>query len=43
LVLPDLKSIYVFQSPQDYAVFLKREILKDDVLGIELDLKGIFG
>ncbi|MFK7949661.1 MAG: Uma2 family endonuclease [Saprospiraceae bacterium] len=43
LILPDLKSIYVFKSPQDYVVFLKKELLKDDVLGIELDLGKIFG
>jgi Uma2 family endonuclease len=43
LVLPDLKSIYVFKSPQDYVVFLKREILQDEILGIELELKKIFG
>ena len=43
LVLPDLKSIYVFKSPQDYVVFLKKELLKDEVLGIELDLGKVFG
>lgn len=43
LVLPDLKSIYVFTSPQEYAVFLKRETLKDEVLNIELNLEDIFG
>lgn len=43
LVLPDLKSIYVFTSPQDYVVFLKKETLKDEILNIELDLKDVFG
>ena len=43
LVLPDLKSIYVFTSPQEYVVFLKKETLKDEVLKIELNLEEIFG
>lgn len=43
LVLPDLKSIYVFTSPQDYVVFLKKETLKDAILKIELNLGDIFG
>jgi Uma2 family endonuclease len=43
LVLPDLKSIYVFSSPFESEVYTHKDILKDEVLGIELELKGIFG
>lgn len=43
LVLPDLKSIYVFTSPFESEVYTHKDILKDEVLGIELELKGIFG
>lgn len=43
LVLPDLKSIYVFNAPFESDVYTHKDILKDEVLGIELELKGIFG
>lgn len=43
LVLPDLKSIYVFTSPFESEVYTHKDILKDEILGIELELKGIFG
>ena len=43
LVLPDLKSIYVFTSPFESDVYTHKDILKDEILGIELELKGIFG
>jgi Uma2 family endonuclease len=43
LVLPDLKSIYVFSSPFESEVYTHKDILKDEILGIELELKGIFG
>jgi Uma2 family endonuclease len=42
LVLPHLQSIYVFNSADDYDVFTRKDILKDNVLGIELDLAEIF-
>ncbi len=42
LVLPDLLSIYVFYSPEDYDVFAKREVLKDKKLEIELGLGEVF-
>jgi Uma2 family endonuclease len=42
LVVPVLKTIFVFSSLDDYAAYLKDDVLVDDVLGIELDLKLIF-
>jgi Uma2 family endonuclease len=42
LVLPALRSIYVFSEPGEYANFTYRDVLKDEKLGIELDLKEIF-
>ncbi len=42
LVLPDLLSVYVFHSPEDYEVFAKQEILTDKILGIELALGEVF-
>jgi Uma2 family endonuclease len=42
LVVPVLKTIFVFSSLDDYAAYLKDDVLIDDVLGIELDLKLIF-
>jgi Uma2 family endonuclease len=42
LVLPTLRSIYVFHSKDDYEVFSHKEHLVDKALGIELDLKEIF-
>jgi Uma2 family endonuclease len=43
LVLPALRSIYVFSSALESEVYTHKDILKDDALGIELELKGIFG
>lgn len=43
LVLPDLKSIYVFHKPNDSQVFSKKDILKDEELGIEIELAKVFG
>lgn len=40
LVLPDLKSIYVFTSPFESDVYTHKDILKDEIMGIELTLKG---
>lgn len=42
LVLPDLQSVYVFRSAEDYEVFTHRDVLKDRVLDIELDLREMF-
>lgn len=42
LVLPALRSIYVFYSPDDFDVFSKNDLLKDKKLGIEVSLKEIF-
>lgn len=42
LVLPDLQSVYVFQNTEDYEVFTHRDVLKDRVLDIELDLRERF-
>jgi Uma2 family endonuclease len=42
LVLPALKSIYVFHSRQDYTIFSYKNRLVDKVLDIELDLGDIF-
>ncbi len=42
LVIPELRSIYVFSSPEKHEVFANEEILKDSSLGIELDLKQVF-
>jgi len=43
LVIPELRSIYVFSSSDKYEVFANEEILTDTVLGIELDLIRVFG
>ena len=43
LVLPALRSIYVFSSPTESEVYTHKDILKDELLGIELELKKIFG
>lgn len=42
LVLPDLLSIYVFYSPEEYDVFAKQEVLVDKKLDIELGLGEVF-
>ena len=42
LVLPDLKSVYVFRNPDDYEVYSRNETLKDKVLGIDMDLAEVF-
>jgi len=43
LVIPELRSIYVFSSKDKHEVFANEEILTDTALGIELDLKRVFG
>ena len=42
LVFPDLKSVYVYYSPEDFEIYSYRDVLNDKKLGIELDLKVIF-
>ena len=42
LVLPDLRSIYVFSAPGEYESFNKEDKLEDPRLEIELELKDIF-
>jgi Uma2 family endonuclease len=42
LVLPDPKSVYVYSSPDEFEVYSYREVLKDEVLGIELPLAEVF-
>jgi Uma2 family endonuclease len=42
LVIPEFENIYVYEQPYNYTIFRKTEILKDNNLGIEMDLKKIF-
>lgn len=42
LVLPELRSIYIAHQPEDFEVFTWKEVLKDEVLGIDINLKEIF-
>ncbi len=42
LVLPDLRSIYVFSAPGEYQLFAKEDKLEDPRLEIELELKEVF-
>jgi Uma2 family endonuclease len=42
LVIPILQNIYVYEQPYNYTIFRKTEILKDNNLGIEMDLTKIF-
>jgi Uma2 family endonuclease len=42
LVLPDLKTIYVYSAIGEYEVFSKQEVLKDLKLDIELSIEAIF-
>lgn len=42
LVIPVLKNIYVFSDPATYQIFRDGEVLKDPVLGIELELSRVF-
>ena len=43
LVIPELRSVYVFNQPNQHEVFANEETLTDATLGIELDLKRVFG
>ena len=42
LVLPQLQNIYVFNGLFSYTIFQKNDILKDEAMDIEIDLKKIF-
>jgi Uma2 family endonuclease len=42
LVLPTLKTIYVFSGPQQYEAFVQDEVVIDRTLNIELPLKEVF-
>ena len=42
LVLPDLKTIFVFDQPDEYEVYSKKQQLVDKVLDIKLELIDIF-
>ncbi len=42
LVIPALKSAYVFSSPNEFEVYSYRETLIDPKLGIELPLSEVF-
>ncbi|MFN4256986.1 MAG: Uma2 family endonuclease [Saprospiraceae bacterium] len=42
LVVPALRTVYVFYAPDDYDVFSRKDKLVDKKLGIELDLGEIF-
>lgn len=42
LIIPGLKNIYVFSSPEDYLIFRADQTLVDSVLGIEVDLRKVF-
>lgn len=42
LVLPDVKTIYVYHAPNEYEAYVKTGILKDTQLNIELDIAKVF-
>lgn len=42
LILPDLKSVYVYYSLEDFEIYSYRDVLIDKKLDIELDLNLIF-
>jgi Uma2 family endonuclease len=42
LVLPTLKTIYVFSGPSQFEAFVQDELVKDKVLKIELPLTEVF-
>lgn len=42
LVLPGLRSVYVFKAPGEYELFAKEDKLEDPRLEVELELKDIF-
>lgn len=42
IVLPPLRNVYVFTSPDDYQVFKASETLHDPTLDISFPLQGVF-
>jgi Uma2 family endonuclease len=42
LVLPEVKTIFVYHAPNEYEAYVKTGILKDIRLNIELDIAQIF-
>lgn len=42
IVLPSLANIYVFSSPDDYAIFRASETLHDEKLDISFPLEAVF-
>lgn len=42
LVLPTLKTIYVFSGPNQYEAFVQNELVIDKVLSMELQLTEVF-
>ncbi len=42
LVVPELESVYVYTAKNEREVFTVKDILKDTILDIELDLSKIF-
>ncbi len=42
LVVPPVQTVYVFSNRDEFVIFSKRDVLKDEVLGIELELGEVF-
>jgi Uma2 family endonuclease len=42
IILPDLKTIYVYNSVADYEIFAKDDTLEDPVLDVRFSLEDIF-
>jgi Uma2 family endonuclease len=42
LVIPGLKNIYVFSSPDDYQIFRDNQTLHDAVIDVKLELAKVF-
>jgi hypothetical protein len=42
LVLPDLRTVYVYSSIDEYEIYGKTEVLKDEQLNIEISLADLF-
>ncbi|MFM9947548.1 MAG: Uma2 family endonuclease [Saprospiraceae bacterium] len=43
IVLPRLKTVYVFSTPEVYEPFTQHSLLHDTEIGVELQLSGLFG
>ena len=43
LIIPELRAVFVYQSPQKYEVFANEELLTDSQLKVEIELKMLFG